>query len=172
MMDTDDSIFNGRLPLVIESFSGKNRVVCAFREVARQVAEKNSLCADVDSILFVIDEATEKQARTASDISRISPLWHDVLFQITLRHFYFVIKFYNVNLEAMRGNAKMFAALLYHEMRHIKKNSKTGLLYMDKTHEIEDWAELAKYGDWERNALNAAELPNLLQESILRKEIE
>lgn len=172
----NEGFVRGNLALMVESFQGKNRLICAFREVARVIAAKHNLCADVDSILFVIDESREKIAKTASDIFNIPQLWRDVLFQMTLRRFDFLIKFVNVNIEAIRGNGKVFSALIYHELRHIKKSSKTGVLYLDKTHDIEDWQELLPFGDWEEQALtqkaaNMENLPDLLKESIVRKEI-
>lgn len=156
----------GGLPLMVPSFQGKHRVICAFREIARSIAQTHDLCADVDNILFVIDEAAEKPSTSASEIFRIPELWQDVLFQTTLRKFNFLIKFVDVNIEAIRGNKKVFAALVYHELRHIKKSPKTGELYLDKTHDIEDWSELVKYGDWERKIADAANLPDLLQSQI------
>lgn len=148
------------LELKIPVFNGRFRIACAIRDVARVVAEKQRLDVDVDEILFVYDD-TETRAKTASDIFRIPKMWSDVIYQLTMKRFLYVIKFVNVNLDDIRGQKNVFPALIYHELRHIKRDEKF-VSYLDKTHDIEDWSELSIFGDWERDSISAKKMPNFL----------
>ena len=87
-------------------------------------------------------------------------MWEEVFYQLTGERLKYVIKFFSANLDTL--SPAQAAALLYHELRHIRRDPETGKTYFHAAHDCEDWAELVSYGDWEEPG---TQLPDLLKES-------
>lgn len=144
---------------------GRNAITEYLRDLAISICRAQDLPADTDKILFVMDKATKRRRRySASDIKKIPEDYSDIIFQLTGYRFEYIVKFWEANLSRLCGNQT--TALLYHELRHIRMD-KEGKLFFLPTHDIEDWPELSKFGDWEGRG---AELPDLLSEKIERED--
>jgi predicted metallopeptidase len=137
-----------------------------YRKIAEQLIERHGLEADADEILFLADIAGTRPRPSGSTSLRIPEMWQDVLFQLTHHTFLYAIKFFQSNLD--RLSTPQAAALLFHELKHIKRDMKTGKTFYEPHHDLEDWSELAPYGDWERPG---AVLPNLMTESPTRLQL-
>lgn len=139
------------------SLTGKNVVAEAYRRASRLLIGFHDLDAREEEILFLADRMTTKDKPSASTILRIPEIWRDVLYQLTDHDFRYVIKFFESNLN--RLTPKQAAALLYHELRHIRLDTEKNRTFLDTRHDLEDWAELVPFGDWEKDG---TALPNLL----------
>lgn len=139
------------------SLRGRNVVAEAYRRASGLLIRFHGLEAVEKEILFLADRTSTKPKPSGSSVMRIPEMWRDVLYQLTGNDFRYVIKFFERNLE--RLTPEQAAALLYHELRHIRFNPAKGRTYLDPRHDLEDWAELVPFGDWERDGRG---LPNLL----------
>lgn len=143
---------------------GRNVLACAFRTVAAALVDRYRLPVDPDRILFLMDRVKESKT-SGSAVFRIPPLWREVLHQLTGREFDVAIKLWEEN--AARLSSAQMGALLYHELRHLSLDGKTGEHRLNLRHDTEDWGELVPFGDWEREA---GALPDLLSEGLPRLE--
>ena len=145
-------------PFVVDH-CGKATIAEPFRRIAAALVQRHALEADPEEILFVLDRVNRRLRRSGSEIRPISPLWMDVLFQLTGRRFRYVIQLYEANLDTL--SSEQVTALLYHELRHIRRDE-FGATYLHHEHDMEDWGELTPYGDWE---VRGGALPDLMATS-------
>lgn len=146
---------------VVPDHVGKNTLAEPYRSIASVLCSRHGLDADPEEILFLIDSATPTLRSSGSTILKIPQMWREVIYQLTGADLKYVIKFFAANLDML--TPAQAAALLYHELRHIRRDPETGETYYQPKHDCEDWAELVSYGNWEDPG---AEVPNLMEESI------
>lgn len=139
---------------------GKNTLAEPYRRIASALVRRHGLEADPDEILFLIDSESPSLRPSGSTIMRVPQMWEEVIYQLTGIRLKYVIKFFAANLDTL--SPAQAAALLYHELRHIRRDAETGETYFHPEHDCEDWAELVSYGEWETPGTT---MPNLLEES-------
>lgn len=140
---------------------GKNMLAEPYRSIASALCARHGLEADPGEILFLIDDETTSLRPSGSMILKIPQMWREVIYQLTGTDMKYVIKFFSANLDML--TPAQAAALLYHELRHIRRAPETGETYYQPEHDCEDWAELVSYGNWEDPG---AEVPNLMEETV------
>jgi len=140
--------------------AGTNVLADEFRAFAKTICATQGLDLDLDRVLFVMDRISPAR-RNGSMTARIPPAMSDVVRQFTGRRYDFVIKLWENNFTGL-GEAGVMG-MLYHELRHLSRDPKSGEMVFNPSHDVEDWAELAAYGDWRRNG---AKIPNALDDKI------
>ncbi len=138
--------------------AGKNTLAEPYRSIASALCSRHGLEAEPEEILFLIDSETRTLRPSGSTIMRIPQMWREVICQLTGVDLKYIIKFFAANLDML--TPAQATALLYHELRHIRRDPETGETYFQPEHDCEDWAELVSYGNWEEPG---AELPNLME---------
>lgn len=138
------------------SLRGKNVVAEAYRRASAILIGLHRLDAREEEILFLTDRTSEQPKASGSRIFRIPEIWRDVVYQLTGHDFRYVIKFFDCNLEQL--TSRQAAALLYHELRHIRFDPVKNRTVLDLRHDVEEWSELVPFGNWEKGE---SELPDL-----------
>jgi hypothetical protein len=146
----------------VESFNGKYFIKESYRPIAQALVKKFDEISHVmvNNVLFVEDQiSTKKKAGKTifAQVSKVPEKWDDIIYQITGRHFDYMMEIYKINIFQM--SREQIYALIYHELRHIDTDGEI------KGHDIEDWTNMIeKLGaDWNvtRNGI-----PNLLDEHV------
>ena len=150
-----------RLENALQNPMGRNVLACAFRSVAAALVQKYKLPVDPDRILFLLDRVKGNRL-SGSTVFKIPPMWREVLHQLTGHDFDMGIKLWEVNTETL--SPAQMAALIYHELRHIALDPETGEHVFHRHHDMEDWAELVPFGDWEKAP---ERLPNIMESNTL-----
>jgi hypothetical protein len=146
----------------VKEFNGKYFINEAYRPIAAALVNKFDEISHVivEDILFVEDTTSvkKKQGRTIfAQVSQVPDKWNDIVYQLTGRHFDFMMEIYKINIYNM--SREQVYALIYHELRHIDRDGSI------IGHDIEDWTNMIeKLGvDWNttRNGI-----PNILDPDI------
>jgi len=146
----------------VESFSGKYFIKESYRPIAQALVKKFDEISHVvvNNILFVEDQvSTKKKAGKTifAQISKVPEKWDDIIYQITGRHFDYMMEIYKFNIINM--SREQIYALIYHELRHIGTDGKM------VDHEINDWINMVEKLGMNWNTTRAP-IPDLLDEGI------
>lgn len=146
----------------VESFNGKYFINESYRPIASALVKKFDEISHVmvGNILFVEDQVSvkKKAGKTIfAQVSQVPEKWDDIIYQITGKHFAYMMEIYKFNIVNM--SREQVYALIYHELKHIDRDGSI------KGHDIEDWTNMIeKLGaDWGTTRNN---IPNLLDENV------
>lgn len=146
----------------VESFNGKYFIKESYRPIAQALVKKFDEISHVmvNNILFVEDQISikKKAGKTIfAQVSKIPEKWDDIIYQITGRHFDYMMEIYKFNIINM--SREQIYALIYHELRHIGTDGKM------VDHEINDWVNMVEKLGMNWNTTRAP-IPDLLDEGI------
>lgn len=148
-------------PKKVKNFTCRNTIADAFRTYAKELCAVQGFRLDTGKILFLLDRTSPPQSYSGSEIGRVPAVWSDVLYQYTGLRYLYYIKLWEANLYRLKK--RQVRALLYHELRHLRQDAKNDGLDYVRRHDMEDWAELAKYGDWEAEC---GSLPDVMADKL------
>ncbi|GAB6170583.1 hypothetical protein JCM15765_00610 [Paradesulfitobacterium aromaticivorans] len=161
--------------VVVEEFGGKHKINEDYRPIAKALVEKfwELQYVPVANILFIEnmeDKRKKNNATVYAQISKMPGKWEEIIFQITKRHFEYVLEIFKENTSLM--SRQQIVALIYHELKHIQLvKSEHGPKIDIVSHDVEDWFNMVeKLGvNW---ASMKGQIPNLLDENINWESIE
>lgn len=161
--------------IAVEEFNGKYKINEDYRPIAEALKAKFKELeyVPVKNILFIEnmdDKRKKNNAIVHAQISKVPGKWEEIIFQITKKHFEYMIEIFKENNYSM--SREQIVAMIYHELRHIQLVTKKDGREIDiVSHEVEDWINMVeKLGlNW---ASTKGQIPNLLDEDINWESIE
>ena len=148
--------------VTVEGFYGKHFINEAYRPIAEALVKKYDELKHivVKNILFIEDTESKKKKNgtiTFAQIGLIPDKWDEIIYQMTGRHFYYMLEVFKMNTIDM--SREQIIALIYHELRHIGTDGEM------VSHDIEEWANMvAKLGvNWNSTKTS---IPDLLDNDV------
>lgn len=168
-MDVQKSI------LAVEEFNGKFKINEDYRPIAEALFAKYKELeyVPVKNILFIEnmeDKRKKNNSIVHAQISKIPSKWEEIVYQVTGKHFDYMIEIFKENNWSM--SREQIIAMIYHELRHVQLVQKKDGPEIDiVSHEVEDWINMVeKLGlNW---ASTKGSIPDLLDKSINWESIE
>lgn len=141
----------------------KNKITEPFRRIADRIVSCQKLDIDTSRILFLLDRESPPHPYSGSSVFPISTMHRDVIYQLSGKRYDCIIKLRERNLDTM--TQQQVKALLYHELRHIHIDKKSGEINISSHHDYDDWQELMEYGDWEADGES---LPDVAEKKLIK----
>ncbi len=161
--------------IAVEEFNGKYKINEDYRPIAEALKEKfrELEYVPVKNILFLENTEDERKKNNSivyAQISKMPGKWEDIIFQITKKHFEYMLEIFKENTILM--SREQIVALIYHELKHIQLvQSKDGPKIDIVSHEVEDWINMVEKLGLNWNSTKG-QIPNLLDENINWESIE
>jgi predicted metallopeptidase len=161
--------------IVVDEFGGKHKINENYRLIAQALKSKfkELECVPVNNILFIEnleDKRKKNNAIVYAQISKTPGKWEDIIFQVTGKHFDYMMEIFKENTAPM--SREQIIALIYHELRHIQIVTKKDGRDLDiVAHDVEEWLNMAeKLGlHWQSTM---SQVPDLLAEGVNWESIE
>lgn len=161
--------------IAVDEFNGKYKINENYRPIAEALHAKYEelMYVSVKNILF-IENTEDKRKKNNSivyaQISKMPGKWEDIIYQITKKHFEYMLEIFKENTASM--SRPQIIALIYHELKHIQLvKSDQGPKIDIVNHDVEDWFNMVeKLGvNW---AITKGHIPNLLDKDVNWESIE
>lgn len=155
--------------VVVDEFNGKYLINEFYRPIADKLVEKfpELLYVLPSRILFVEnteDERKKNHKTVFAHISKIPGRWGDLIYQLTGKHFDYMIEIFKENIHGM--SREQIIAVIYHELRHIQLTTDGEVPKVDLVgHDIDDFVNMIeKLGaNW---TTTRTRIPDLLDDNI------
>ena len=160
---------NQKSIISVDEFNGKYKINESYRPIAEALKEKfiELEYVPVKNILFIENTEDKKKKNNAiihAQISKLPGKWNEIIYQITKKHFEYMLEIYKENNYSM--SREQIIALIYHELKHIQLiKGGSGPKVDIVSHDVEDWFNMVqKLGtNW---ASTKGQIPNLLDDVV------